>query len=100
MPECVECGTFIQSGRRCQQCALEHQHGSLADRRDDCTVCETTIDSDEPTKTVDGQTAHAECGGQARCDGGWRVEQQGLDGEPAQGQATLDGGVAKDGGGD
>ena len=31
-------------------------------------------------------------------DDAWAVEQQGLDGEPHEGQATLDGGVAKDGG--
>jgi len=70
MPECVDCGAFIQSGSRCQTHALEAQHGTLEDRRDDCTVCETTINPDEPTKTVNGQPAHAECGGQARCDGG------------------------------
>jgi hypothetical protein len=30
-------------------------------------------------------------------DDEWTVEQQGLDGEQHQGQATLDGGVAKEG---
>jgi len=70
VPNCNECGARIQSGTLCQQHALEAQHGTLEDRRDDCTVCETTIDPDEPESDDYDGPAHAECGGQARCDGG------------------------------
>jgi len=85
--------------------ALEHQHGTLADggtveraTHPQCEVCNKPILDGGNATEVRGEPAHADCGGQARCDGGWEVEQQGIDGEPAQGQTTISGGVAKDGG--
>jgi len=69
MPRC-DCGAYITSGSVCQTCRLEHQHGTLEDRRDNCTVCGGTVAASDPITSVDGETAHAECGGQARCDGG------------------------------
>jgi hypothetical protein len=43
-------------------------------------------------------TAVDDVGRDDTSDNEWSVEQQGLDGEVHEGQATLDGGVAKDGG--
>jgi len=71
---CDRCGAACQ-GARCRDCErIAHQedyYGVPADHVDD---------------------ADAE-------RGGWAVQQQGLDGEPHTGQATLDG-IAKDGGPD
>jgi len=69
MPRCG-CGAYITSGSECDTCRLEHQHGTLEDRRDTCAVCGNPVAASDPITSVDGQTAHVECGGQARCDGG------------------------------
>ena len=106
MPQCRDCGTYIRFGQRCDQHRVEHTHGTLDDvgTVDDgltdieCAVCENAITPGEPITSVRGEPAHPECRGEVRCDGsGWQVEQQGLDGEAATGQTTLDGGVSKDG---
>ncbi len=77
MPECIDCGTPIQSGQRCQMHALEAQHGTLSDggtveraERPQCEVCETPIEPHQQTTEVRDEPAHAECKGQLRCDGG------------------------------
>jgi len=77
MPECTECGTPIQSGTLCQMHALEAQHGTLADGgtverspNPQCEVCNQPILESDRIKEVRGEPAHADCGGQARCDGG------------------------------
>jgi len=73
---CNKCGTPTSRSRLCKECALDERYssgsvgGRASDGRDD----------------ADGEQ--------------WSVDQQGLDGEAHTGQATLNGGVAKDGGGD
>lgn len=66
---CERCGAPCQ-GRRCRGCEQDQANEKL----------------------YGGAT---DDGGDA--GDGWTVEQQGLDGEAHEGQATLDGGVAKDG---
>ena len=77
MSNCIDCGTPIRSGQRCRMHALEHQHGTLSDggtieraERPQCEVCNKPILEADGIKEVRGEPAHADCGGQARCDGG------------------------------
>ena len=61
MPECRDCGEDIRTGSRCQQHALEHQHGTLEERKDEWTVEQQGIDGDaEGQTTVDGGIAKEE----------------------------------------
>jgi len=77
---CSSCGMPCQGGK-CRSCdRAEHQedyYGVPADNFDD--VDEDVQEDDESD---------------------WAVVQQGLDGESHTGQATLEGGVSKDGGDD
>lgn len=71
--------------------------------RDVCTHCEETIERDpgEPPVTFEGEPIHWDCLEEIDPDAGddeWHVKQRGLGGQAAQGQTTIDGGVAKDGG--
>lgn len=68
MPYC-DCGNYIQSGSQCSPCSIEDSFEG--------------IDLDEPREE--------------ETDEEWAVQQQGLDGESHTGQATIDGGVVKDG---
>lgn len=68
---CNRCGRQTPRTRLCKQCARDDRHSTGP-------VGGTSADSDD-----DGDE--------------WAVEQQGLDGEAHEGQATLTGGVCKDG---
>lgn len=69
MSKCGKCGRRTTRSRLCRGCARDERHS---------------------TGPVGGTASDGE--------DGWAIEQQGLDGETHDGQATLDGGVAKDGG--
>lgn len=73
MPYC-DCGTRIQSGTRCRECNLHDDYGERLQDFDDYEA-----EDDEYGEFEE-----------------WSVEQQGLGGEAAQGQATLDGGIEKE----
>jgi len=68
-----------------------------------CGHCHDSIDRgpDDPPLTFEGEDVHWDCledALEAADDAEWGVEQQGLGHEPAQGQATVDGGIEKSGG--
>lgn len=110
MPRCNQCGQRIQSGRLCQTCTLADREG------DDVDVDQESVD-DDPIPVECTACGHRydhvgqacpECGARRRRhvdddqddedDQEWSVDQLGLDGSRHEGQATLAGGVAKDGG--
>jgi len=73
---CSKCGMPC-SGEKCQACGrADHQEAYYG------TVNEPEPDAEDDQDEGDD----------------WAVVQQGLDGEAHTGQATIDGGVAKDGG--
>lgn len=68
-----------------------------------CIHCGDPIDRgrDDPPLRFEGDALHWDCledALEAADDAEWGVEQQGLGDEAAQGQATIDGGIAKSGG--
>jgi hypothetical protein len=78
MSGCQKCGAPTTRSRFCRACGRDERYSSAP-------VGGTSADRDDSPGETTGDD--------------WAVEQRGLDGERHEGQATLDGGVAKDGGG-
>ena len=100
---CQKCGSNCH-GTRCRDCerdaeaearAGDQTQSEGADQRGplrhECTVCGTRYETD-------GGDSCPDCGSTRRRYAGeeWAVEQQGLDGGTHSGQATLNGGVARE----